>query len=575
MAVPFAAQCGVAIENDYGTVGTFTKSQISQLTPDQWKALFTSSSVWNEMTAYLKTQFQMAACGIQRSTFHDWIMSSNRRGMGKLISTVRQDKGPSIIQPFIMGRQMSVVNNEFWAIQNGWALASYSAGSTGPLTTADLAECTNTSYAPCRVIRVKAGYGSSYTLPLDARYFLPEHVIYIMSSSSGVATHAQFKIEASRIAADLSYIDVVIKGQPIDDETGYALELAPTNGLVLVGINNINDFESYCKNRNTLNPVKHVPFFYQTYRNGRRVSSQYLETFGKLVADNAYFSEFGNLPIAEMNRQDEEMAQREFVNAFLFQERIKLAQRLNGTPNWSDLDDITSITGATVDPDTGGLLIAKRANMMGVLPQLKECSRYFDNLAANLDIRAWLETGMYDIHRARGRKPSARNIDVWMNSTLADQFMVAFVKYSSWKLNDTLRVVLNKGENLGVSFTSYELYRPQGVRLNTIIDPVFDDLDNAFSALPTPQTARGNMALTLELGAGGSVYPAVLASNRKEFTTGQIEDLAKIDTTFSCAMNNPTIKNSMTSTSVTAIVECPSNNRWDENIAEFAFTAPS
>jgi len=580
MAVPFAAQCGVAIQNDYGTSGTFTKSQISQLTPEEWKALFTDGSVWNEMTAYLKTQFQMAACGIRRNTFYDWIMSSNRRGMEKLITTQRMDKGASVIQPFIMGRQMSVVNNEFWAIQNGWAVASYTAGVTGPLTTAQLNTCTNTSYAPCRVIRVIAGYGSNYSLPLDARYFLPEHVIIILSSISAsggtIATHAQAKVTASAIAADSSYIDVVIKTQPLKDDTGYAEEIAPTNGLVLVGINNVDDVESYCQNRLTLNPVKHVPFFYQTYRYGRRVSSLYQEVFAKLMADNSYFEEFGNLPISEMNKQDEEMAQREFCNAFLFQQKISVAQRLSGDPNWSDLDNITSVTGATVDPGTGGLLIAKRANMEGVLPQLKGCSRYFDRLAAPLDIRDYLESGMYDVFRARDSqgRSSARNIDDYMDSTSADQFMVAFVAYSNWKLDDTLRVVINQGDNLGVTFNQYKLYKPQGVTLNVIIHPIFDDIINAFGNLPTPQTARGKMALTLDLGRGGSIYPAILASNRREFTTGQIEDLAKIDSTFACTMKNPTIKTSMTSQCVTAVVECPSNNRWDENFSSISFTAP-
>jgi hypothetical protein len=209
------------------------------------------------------------------------------------------------------------------------------------------------------------------------------------------------------------------------------------------------------------------------------------------------------------------------------------------------------------------------------LPQLKGCGRYFDSTAQTLDIRTWLETGMYDIHRARGRKPSARNIDTWMSSTLADQFMVAFVQYSNWKLDDTLRIVINKGENLGVPFQTYDLYKPQGVKFNVIIDPVFDDLANAFGNLPVAQSSRGNMALTLELGKGGSIYPAVLESSRREFTTGQIQDLAKIDATFACTMKNPTTKTTMTSTCVTAIVECPSNNRWDENISDFSFTAPA
>lgn len=594
MATPFAAQCAVAITNDYGTAGTFTKSQLSTLTPEQWKALFTDGTLWNEMTPYLKTQFQMAACGVQRNIFYDWIMSSNKRGMGPLVNQTRLDRGPSIIQPFIMGRQMSVVNNENWAITNGWAVASYTAGSTGPLTSAQLtASPGTTTSAPYRVIRVVPGYGSDYALPVDARYFLPQHVLHIFSVSSGVALHGQWKVIAAAVNTAATFIDVVIQDQMNDNtDTGYTAESTPTNGLVVVGINNINDYETYCQNRLTLNPLKHVPFWYQTYRNCRRVSSTYLEMFGRLMADNGYFEEFGNLPLAEMNRQDERMAQREFAISFLFQDKISVSQRLSGSPFWGDLDNILSVTGATVDPGTGSQLIAKRANMIGVLPQLKSCSRYFDNNAATLDIRSWLEDGMYDIFRARESqgRASARQIDVRMNSTNADEFQMAFVEYSNWKLDDTVRIVIEQGDNIGVTWNRYKLYKPQGVYLNVIVEMMFDDFANSmdqltaanqWSGVPfqTPltaaqATARGNMALTLDLGKGGTIYPALLESNRTEFLTGQIQDLAKIDTTFACVMKNPTIKTNCTSHTVTAIVECPLNSRWDENFSGFSFTAP-
>lgn len=595
MATPFAAACSVAVTNDYGTVGTFTKSQLSTLTPDQWKALFTDGTLWNEMTPYLKTQFMMAACGVKRNTMYDWIMSSNRPGMGSLVTTHKMDRGPSIIQPFIMARQDSIVNNENWAITNGWAIGSYTAGSTGPLTSAQLTgspgtSCPGTSSsAPYRVIRVIPGYGSSYTVPTDARYFLPLHVIVILSVSSGVALHGQWKICGAATDAAQTYIDVVIQQQfQVGEDggsSGYAAEETPTNGLVLVGINNINDYESYCNNRVTVNPRKQVPFFYQTYRDGRRVSSAYMEMFGRLMADNAYFEAFGNLPIAEMNKQDEMMSQREFANSFMFQDKISIAQRLSGSPNWGDLENILSINGATVDPGTGLELIAKRANMIGVLPQMKACSRYFDNAASTLDIRAWLESGMYDIYRARDSqgRASARNIDVYMNSTLADQFQMAFVQYSNWKLDDSVRIVIEQGDTIGVTWQKFKLYKPQGVWLNIINNPFFDDFSNSMDqtalngnpALSTAAaTARGNMALTLDLGKGGTIYPALLDSNRTEYTTGQINDLAKIDVTFSCAMKNPTIRNTMSSKTVTAVVECPLNSRWDENFSGFTFTAP-
>jgi hypothetical protein len=71
----------------------------------------------------------------------------------------------------------------------------------------------------------------------------------------------------------------------------------------------------------------------------------------------------------------------------------------------------------------------------------------------------------------------------------------------------------------------------------------------------------GKFLLPLDLGSGGTIYPAVLGSNRKQYTTGRIEDLAKIDSTFSCAMENPTIDRTLTSTTTTAVVECPLNSQ--------------
>lgn len=589
MATPFAAACDVAISNDYGTVGTFTKAQLSTPTPEEWKASFTDGTYWNEMTPYLKTQFMMRACGLTRQTFYDWIMSSNLPGQGALATIHKMQRGPSIIQPFIMGRQVSPVNNEDWVITNGWAVASYTAGSTGPLTSAQLTASPGTSTsAPYRVIRVIAGYAND-SLPLDARYFLPQHVLHIFSLalSPTTALHGQWKIIAAAVNTSATFIDVVIQDQMNDnDDTGYTAESTPVNGIAVIGINNINDYETYCQNRLAVNPIKHVPFWYQTYRNCRRVSSSYMEMFGRLMADNAYYDAFVGLPLSEYNRQDELMAQREFAISFLFQDKINIKQRLSGNPNWGDLDNILSVTGATIDPGTGSELIAKRANMIGVLPQLKACgSQYEDWNGATIDVKTWLETNIFNLHRQRKSSgvKSANQIDVRMNSVLADQFQMAFVKYSNWKLDDSVRIVIEQGDTIGVQWNRFKLYKPMGVWLNVIAETFLDDLSNSFDQLAvsgTPAftgaqaTARGNMALTLDLGKGGTIYPILLDSNRTEVTTGELANLAKVDSTFACVMKNPTIKTNCTSSTVTAAVECPLLSRWDEDFSDFSFTAP-
>lgn len=560
MATPFAAACSVAISNNYDTAGSLTRATLKGLSPAQVKALFTDGTQWYEMTSMLRTQFEMAACGIKRFGMYDWIMSSNRPGMSKLIDIKKRDKGPSLIQPFILGRQMSVVNQDYWVITTGFA-NSYTPGVTGPLAS---------MVGVDRVIRVVAGYG----VPLSAQYFLPLHQLYILNlSGGGSALTGQWGIVAAALSADESYVDIALTSLNSFDTT--AVDLTPIKGLVLVGINNVQDVEKYCYNPINVNPIKYVPFWYQVRRRMRRVDSAYMELFQKLMEDNKWFAEFADLPLAERNRQDELNDQKQFVNSFFFGRPWSNAQRLEGSPMWTSLPQITSYSGASVDPGTGGQLQAYRANMIGVYEQLKACTRVFDNQGNALDVKTWAETNIYNVWRSRnGAGRPATSIDVYTDSISADQFMQAFIAYTKDKIGDIVRLTINEGSNeYGFQWRSFRLYRPLGVTVNIITNEFFDDILNTFTNLSTgSEAARGRFLATLDLGKGGSIYPAVLGSNRKVYETGQIENLAKIDSSFACIMENPTIRTTATSEIDTAIVECPLHSDWQENFSEISFT---
>lgn len=577
MPTPFAAQCDIAITNNYDTQGSLTKSSIKGLSPTQVKALFTDGTQWHEMTAMLQTQFEMAACGVRRFGIYDWIMSSNRPGLGRLINTVKRDKSSSLIQPFIMGRQLSVVNNDYWVIMAGWDDAAYTPGVTGPLSSVVGVD---------RVIRVIAGYG----VPLDGKYFLPKHQLYILNTSiGGSALTGQWSIVEAALSATSDYVDIGLAdlnsfGTATVDET-------PTCGLVLVGINNVNDVEKYCYNPLNLNPVKFVPFWYQPRRRMRRVDSAYMEVFTKLMQDNQWFAQFQDIPLAERNRQDELMDQKQLVNSWFFGRPISNAQVLEGTPNWTSLEQILSLSGASVDPGTGGILQAYRANMIGIYPQMQACNRVTDMQGLPLNIQTWAETQIYNVYRSRtSQGRPARSIDVYCDSYTADEFMVAFISYAKQKLGDIIRINVpsadgqavqpfqfSEGANQwGFQWRSFRLFRPQGVVINIITHEFFDDILNTFTNLSCgAQAARGRFLLTLDIGKGGSIYPAVLGSNRKVYETGQIEQLAKIDSSFSCVMENPTIRTTATSEIQTMIVECPLHSDWTENFSSITYTQPN
>lgn len=551
----------MALSNNYDTVGTLTRASIKGLTAAQKKALFTDGTQWYENGAYLKTQFEMSACGIQRNSLYDWIMSSNKGGLSKLINVRKRQGSPSLIEPFIMGRQRSVLNFDHWDIAAGYAVGSYTAGSTGPLTST-----TGGTY----VVRLAPMFMTSAELSKD--WFLPGHMLYIVNQASGgAAQFGQFEIVDAAVATNLLSVDVLIVGRnPSATAVQADMTTGTYTGVAFVGINNVNDVEAYCRNMANVNPWKHVPFWYQTYRNTRRIDSEYLKVFNQLMRDNKYFAEFQDLPIAERNRQDEYYRQRQFCNAFFFGRAISSNQTYD---LWPNLEQITTVSGATVDPGTGGQLIAYRANMIGIRDQLSACSRVTDEANTTVILETFLETDIYNIHRARkSQGRPATEIDIYTDSTTADQFMVKFLAYAKAKIGDIVRLNIEEGSHFGFQWRRFKLYKPAGVYVNIISHEFFDDMVTAFDSSHANQAARGKFLAVLDLGNGGSIYPSVLASNRKVRTVGEINDLSKIDSTFSCVMENPTQQITMSSETVTAVVECPMNSLWVENFTSIALS---
>jgi hypothetical protein len=294
------------------------------------------------------------------------------------------------------------------------------------------------------------------------------------------------------------------------------------------------------------------------------------------MADNDWFAQFQDLPMAERNRQDELADQKQLVNSLFFGRALGVAQRLEGSPNWTSLPTVTSVTGASIDPGTGGTMIAYKANMVGFYEQLKSCGQVKDLQNHVLNVKTFCETYMYDIYRSRqSQGRPTQDVDIYTDSTTADEFMIAFVAYAKSKLGDIIRINIEEGANVEFGFTwrKFKLFKPQGVTVNIIVNEFFDDILNTFTNLSTgSQASRGRFLAVLDLGKGGSMYPAILASNRKVYTTGELEKLAAIDATFACVMENPTVKSTLTSETVTAIIECPLHSLWVENFASVGYS---
>lgn len=566
----FTTQCATVFENDYDTKGTITRASIAHLTPAQLEAMFTSGGLFADLDAWFHTAIEMKACGTKTNALYDWIMSGADRVKFKgAISGQRIVGSGSLVFPFVMAKQDSVINVDFWAISTGGAQSGYTATVTGPLTSDDLAEGAGAD----RWIRVVSRYG----VELDSKWFNPRTVIYIFTRKSGTgqAENGAWRVLASAEAEDGSYCDVLVTSENAGSSQAFAA--APTTGFVLIGVNNVNDYESYCHNPANYDGRKRVPFWTQTMRRTREIDEDYKEFLNRLNTDgvNRAWKEFGDIPIMERNRQDEENFQRAFVNAFFFQKPFNSNQTLALYPS---LPTISTPSGFGVDPGTGGRLISYRANFIGVVEQLHRCDRVRDLYGQAMNFYEWLAEN-YRIMRARKtRKGSCTSLDWYCNSTYAARLQTAFLKYWKQESLDQFRLTWqadaqkDNSNSLGFTWNSYRVKWPQGLTINIVTNDALDDLFNANDE--ESQAEMGNFLLCLDIGKpgvdgrGGSIYYAQMAANKTRHVRGDLDALAKIDADWSCVMRARTTEVNMTSETGTVVVECPQDNLWMWNIGD-------
>jgi len=291
----------------------------------------------------------------------------------------------------------------------------------------------------------------------------------------------------------------------------------------------------------------------------RTVDSEYMAVYTRLLESNPAFKEFGDLPMAERNKQDEEAQQREFVNAFFFNKPISANQTVD---LWQDLETINTVAGDVLDPGISGKPIAKRANFVGVFEQMRACNRLFDMHSFAINIYEFLDI-CYDIKRARNTAgKTVKELDWWTNSTYAANWATGMMNYYNTEYLDQFRATVEVGKttDLGFTYDGYYVKRPAGVKINIICDEFFDDWYDEMDSVG--DTDMGNIMACLDIGkpSAGSIYWAMCASNRKVHKTATIDQLAQFDSTYRCVMEHVSVETTLVSQMGTVVVECPLQN---------------
>ncbi len=556
IAERFAEQCDIVSNTSYDTCGTITRSDIDYFTPADLESILAPGGKYGDLNSWFVVQIEMkATCGQKRYVMYDWIMgNADMSGDSrKLLTTTNAKRGPSLTQPFIKAAQMSVLNVDHWNIDDGFTVGEdYTVDVTGPLSDLTGGDV---------VVRVIAAYG----VDMDPKWFNARTRVHIFTRADGNAQDGQWEVVDAALADDGSYVDVLLKDQNAGSTVEYSR--GPDNGVLLVGRNNVNDYEQFCTNLPNWDGRKIVPFWYQTSRRTRCIDQNYQEWFARLMmtGTNEAFKRFGDLEITQRNAQDEYLDQIRFVHDFFFNKPISANQTLT---LWESLEDIETPTGLNLDVGMGGRLVEKRANFIGVKEQLYRCARVKDLHGEKLNWYEFLDIN-YDIMRAR--KSAGRpykSIDWYTNTVMSAHLQTAYMQYVLAEFGSSnAQWQLKPGESLkaGMEWTTFRVKRPAGVDINIITNEFFDDW---YSQNKTQgQVEIGNLLLALDLGKGG-IYWTGLGSNKVVRTVGEIEKLAAVDKDWACVMKAFTKQITAISDTGTVIVECPENNLWIWDIAD-------
>ncbi len=581
----FVSQCSPVVSSSYDTCGTVTRASISYLSKTDLEALFAPAGLFADLDSWFMHAIEMKACGVQRNVMYDWIMANADHTVWRGAMTgIKGVKTESLLQPFVFGSQVGVAIDGYWKIVAGGTISDSvgTPGSAAATTTAlgtinfnpntIKAENGSTTIAfnatGVRFIRVQTR--AEFSMPYDASFFVPRMTIHIFSTGAGgVSQHGQWQVLGA-INTDYG-IDVAIRNQNISGQEAFdATPVAASNAVLIPGVNNVNDYEVWCNNRPTIDQRKRVPFWFQTFRSSRCVDDFYKEVFQKLMQTNPAFREFGDLDLAERNRQDEQRDQSEFVNSFFFNKPSSSNQT---TSLWQNLEPIYTAEGNGIKLGLGSKLVGRRAEFIGVKEQLRLCDRVFDLVGNPLKMYEWLDLN-YTLMRTRStglKGKKITDIDWYTTSAFRALFQQAYVEYAAgvWGTQARWNFDFNQVGEAGMLFDSYTFQYPSGIKINLVSNDWFDDFLDQMTEAGSPN--RGNLLLALDIGKpgpnGGDIYWADMGTTRQTSKSADLAALARLDSTMRCVMKHTSVEQTLRSSTGTVIVECPSSHAWVEGFS--------
>lgn len=544
------SKCAPAIGTNIRQCGTVTRCSAKPVTADELQALFTKSGDFRILDALFKHDIEIKMCESVQNGLYDFFMA-NKVVANKNIQTRRTSPGVIEIAPFILARQFSPINNQYWKF-------------TGYTTVAAVYDVKVTVQSVTNIPVDVAGFPSKEANTTGNRVFLHGR------SNAGSTVEKVYEVgratDNGNGTLTLELIDKNAGSQLDADKLSLANGSA---GLLRRGTPNVNKYEKYCNEAPTYLNWKNVPFWVEETRHSMCWSSMYQKWRDMVLGGNMLYDEFFNLEEVQKNKQ----LGKEWQDRFVYQLFYGKGLQYQTADAYDQLDDITTYDGSAYGLGVdGGRCVGKRASVVGIYEQMAQCGRVYDAQNTKLNLPA-LFTEFYNMMRVRegsGRK-NAKQFDVFTDSVTAETINQAMIKYYNSKSDGMLRLTKSvdrdvKTAEFGFMYESYQLFWPQGVTMNVIWHEFFDDYLAAAAAVDSSAAFKSTARVLWVLDFAG-IYPGIIASERQVHKTGDLAKLAAINPSFACVMAVETQEQTLMRTVLTVIVECPMGNLIIEGLS--------
>lgn len=538
------SKCSPALTTNIRQCGSVTACNAVPMTPAMFTDTYMSSGDYKIMGALSGYDFMIKVCSKKEGTLYEFLMANKVNFSHKL--DYRKGGAPDKfdVLPYVLMKQPSVLNNQFWKVTNGVA--------SGANWRVDVHRTNST--------------------PMDTRWFNPKDNVFIDGvTAGGTSTKTAWKI-ISTTPVNSTTVRLVLETQNANSNLSATRLTKPVTGLLFRGIPNIHAVESYCAEGPVVLDHRVVPSWLQSTRHSM-CNDEFFQKYNSLLLSddlgNQAYRDYENATSVMKNQQLAKDWQHRFASAFMFQKPLA-NQELETISSLEEISNFAGSAGYLFDIG-GARCVGRRANATGVYEQVAECGGVYDAQGAVLNLPALFES-LYELSRIRESAGSAgaNTFDIFTDSRYAEKINQAMLAYFIDKGQGAVRMTVDvtgspststKPAPFGFNYRSYQPFWP-AITVNVVSHKWFDDYLTESVAAGNTNTARVIWILDFS-----GIYPGVVSSTTVVNETGDLKTLAAVDAGYACVMKVPTKQQTLMELVYTVVVECPAGNVIIENLA--------